>query len=412
MKLAFVSNYFNHHQRALSDALCALCGGAYTFVATGRMRQERRVLGYGEDAVPSYVTEALDRAAQREAASRLLEADCVIFGGAPEDMLTGFLHTGKPVFRYSERLLKGESGLAAAVKYPLRRVGLHRRNPAYGNMYLLCAGAYAAADYAHFGLFRDQALRWGYFPALRVQGEDLFARKDPAELLWCGRMIGWKHPEEALFVAAVLYTLGYVFRLTMVGTGEMENTLRGMAEQMGLSRVVTFTGPMKPEQVRDRMEQAGIFLLTSDRREGWGAVLNEAMNAGCAVVASHAAGSVPYLVRDGENGLIYASGHTDGLVRRVRWLLEEPDRQRVLGQAACRTLSGVWNPDIAARRLITVAELALSAPGEEVCRAVRRLYTDGPCSPAPCLREDWYTDKGKDTEGEPPEAPHETERGD
>jgi hypothetical protein len=395
VKLAFVSNYFNHHQRALSDALCALCGGAYTFVATGRMRQERRALGYGEDAVPPYVQEALDGMAQREAVTRLREADCVIFGGAPEDMLTGFLDTGKPVFRYSERLLKGNGGWVNRAKYPVRWAELHRRNPNRANMYLLCAGAYTAADYDHFGLFHGRALRWGYFPALRGWGntEALLDRKHPTELLWCGRMIGWKHPEEALTVADRLHRLGYAFRLTMVGTGEMERALRDRTEHLGLSQIVTFTGPMRPEQVRDRMEQAGIFLLTSDSREGWGAVLNEAMNAGCAVVASHAAGSVPYLIRDGENGLIYQSGHTQALFQRVQWLLEDPGRQKTLGRAAYRTLSEAWNPDTAARRWVTVAELAMSLPQREACQAIHGLYREGPCSPAPFLKENWYVEK-------------------
>ena len=44
------------------------------------------------------------------------------------------------------------------------------------------------------------------------------------------------------------------------------------------------------------MESSHIFLLfTSDRNEG--AALNESMNSGCAVVASDAIGSVPYLMR-------------------------------------------------------------------------------------------------------------------
>ena len=34
------------------------------------------------------------------------------------------------------------------------------------------------------------------------------------------------------------------------------------------------------------MEKADIFLFTSDRREGWGAVANEAMNSACALVVS------------------------------------------------------------------------------------------------------------------------------
>ena len=37
-------------------------------------------------------------------------------------------------------------------------------------------------------------------------------------------------------------------------------------------------------------------------QEGWGAVVNEAMNSGCAVVADHMIGAAPWLIRQGENG--------------------------------------------------------------------------------------------------------------
>ena len=46
-------------------------------------------------------------------------------------------------------------------------------------------------------------------------------------------------------------------------------------------------GALKPADVRKEMERADIFLFTSDYKEGWGAVLNEAMNARCAIVAVH-----------------------------------------------------------------------------------------------------------------------------
>jgi glycosyltransferase involved in cell wall biosynthesis len=45
-----------------------------------------------------------------------------------------------------------------------------------------------------------------------------------------------------------------------------------------------------------------VFIFTSDRNEGWGAVLNEAMGSGCAVVAADLIGSVPYLIEHKKMG--------------------------------------------------------------------------------------------------------------
>ena len=177
---------------------------------------------------------------------------------------------------------------------------------------------------------------------------------------------------------------GVDVRLQLTGTGPMETALRELTQN---EERITLTGPMRPEQVRRCMERSGVFLFTSDRQEGWGAVVNEAMNSGCAVVAGHAAGSVPYLLRDGENGLLYPTGDTQALYRRIRLLLDDPGLQQRLGSAAYRTVTRLWSPEEAARRLLLLAEHILA--GEEA----PVLFEDGPCSPAPLLRDDWYRAK-------------------
>ena len=65
---------------------------------------------------------------------------------------------------------------------------------------------------------------------------------------------------------------------------------------------------MSPEKVRSVMEKSHIFVFTSSHLEGWGAVVNEAMNSGCAVVANVQAGAVPYLIEQGVNGIAYPRG--------------------------------------------------------------------------------------------------------
>ena len=72
-----------------------------------------------------------------------------------------------------------------------------------------------------------------------------------------------------------------------------------------LDDCVHMLGSMSPEQVRLYMEQSQMFLFTSDRYEGWGAVLNEAMNSGCAVVASHIIGSAPSFVTSDCSHIVY-----------------------------------------------------------------------------------------------------------
>lgn len=354
MKIQFLSNYFTHHQKPLSDALSARA--EYTFWETVPMETERLSMGWGMGELPAYVRPVSED--PEGAARAILEADILIVGSAPQALLKPRIRAGKPILRYSERPLK--KGLEPT-KYLPRLLRWHRWNPHGKPIYMLCASAYTAGDYARFGLFRGRAYKFGYFPECRRYPSlpDLMQGKDRREILWCGRFLDWKHPDDAIEALRRLRAEGLDCHLTMIGTGEMESLLKERVRACGLENVVTLIGSMSPEAVRDRMEKTGIFLATSDRREGWGAVLNEAMNSGCAVVASRDAGSTPYLVQEGENGLTYHAEDVDGLCHAIRRLLCEPETQVRLGEAAYRTISEEWNAEVAAERLLTLGECIL-----------------------------------------------------
>ena len=119
------------------------------------------------------------------------------------------------------------------------------------------------------------------------------------------------------------------------------------------------------------MRQNEIFLFTSDKNEGWGAVLNESMNDGCAVVANKAIGSAPYLIQDGKNGLMYKKNVND-LYEKVKLLLDNPHLRKKLGEKAYQTLATTWNGDEAAKRLLQLIE--------DINESKRSRFEDGPCS--------------------------------
>ena len=107
------------------------------------------------------------------------------------------------------------------------------------------------------------------------------------------------------------------------------------------------------------------------------------MNSGCAVVASHAIGSVPFLMKDGENGLVYRSGDVAMLTDKVRDLLDHPEKRRTLGSAAYETMVATWTAEVAAERLMNLAEHILAGEKNP------DLYENGPCSKASILKDDW-----------------------
>ena len=372
-RIAFVSNYYNHHQHAVSRALYRLSGGNYRFISTSEMSAQRKALGYGGETLPDYVCCAWQNGEKMaEAKKWIREADAVIAGSAPEWMLRQRIRAGKLLLRYGERPLKKGDQLPM---YLPRFLKWHFRNPPGKPIYLLAAGGDTARDFGMFGLFRGKTYRWGYFPEEKQYPDPagFLQAKDPRKLLWCGRFLPWKHPDDGLLVAKRLKDGGFGFSMDLIGAGPMEETLQRMIRDLDLSDRVRVLGPMKPEQVRTQMEKAGIFLFTGDRQEGWGAVLNEAMNSGCAVVASHLAGAVPFLVEDGKNGLVYRSGDREALFEKTKLLLEDPRRQRILGMAAYETVRKTWNGEVAAKRLYRLIGALLQAEKPE-------LYESGPCS--------------------------------
>ncbi len=378
MKIVFLSNFFNHHQSALSDALWRETGGDYLFVETEPMPRERQSLGYPV-LQRRYVLPLLGN--EEKIFREIREADAVIAGSAPEWLVRKRIQSGKLLFRYGERPLR--NGLEP-VKYLPRLLRWHWRNPGCKPIYLLCASGYAAGDYGKFGLFRGKAFRWGYFPECRSQALQLASQREPKQILWCGRFLELKHPEAALHAVLRLKQEGSEFLLKFIGSGPLEPVLRAETKALGLLEQVQFLGAMPAAQVRREMAQAGIFLFTSDRREGWGVVLNEAMDSGCAVIASHAIGSVPFLLKHGENGLVYPSGNEDRLYDCLHFLLTHPQEQQRLGMAASRCIRDEWTAELAARRLLLLTRHLLEPEGG------KPLFSEGPCSPAERRDEDWF----------------------
>ena len=392
MKLTFVSNYINHHQIPVSTCLYQALGADYHFIQTEPIEAERLAMGWANqgDSLP-WLRRYYE--SPEECRQLIAGSDVVIFGGTDEESyIADRLAAGKPVIRYSERLYKTGQWKAVSPRGLMKKYHDHTRYR-HAPVYLLCAGGYVASDFHLVHSYPHKMFRWGYFPATKQYDVDyLLSRKKPDTLLWAGRFIDWKHPELAVLLAEQLRRKGLSFRLQMIGGGAMEDEIREMVRSKGLEDVVTLSGFQKPENVRTAMEQSRIFIFTSDYQEGWGAVLNEAMNSGCAVVASHAIGAVPYLLQHGRNGLIFRSGSLEDLTAQTERLLGYPGLQDRMSRAACDTICSCWNAERAAAEVLKLAEQICAGDSDRGSKApigsgcadsrTLQLPQEGPCSAA------------------------------
>lgn len=376
MKITFVSNFINHHQAPLADCLFNMLGSDYCFIQTEPMEQERVNMGWNTDYTKrSYVKLYYEQ--KDECLQTILESDVVIFGWTGETkLLKKRLATGKVTLRVSERIYREGQWKAISPKGLIAKYKEHikYRNT---NLCMLCAGAYVASDFNLIHAYPNKLFKWGYFPPLKEYEDGYLAKQKhdfmmenlvytpkegengPLQICWAGRMLPLKHPEYVVKAAKRLTDAGYHYHVHMMGAGEMEEEIRQMVVSMGLSANFTFYGFCKPEEVREMMEKCHIHLFTSNHLEGWGAVVNEAMNSGCVCIASGQAGAVPYLIEHGKNGFIYHKNSYKEFEKQLLWVFANWQDMDEIGQNAYRTITEMWNANKAADRLLAFCEKLL-----------------------------------------------------
>lgn len=393
--LTFFSNYYNHHQKALCDEWYSLLGDGFTFVETEPIEGFRATMGWGKEEVPPYVLRTYTDNESHEKALRLgRDSDLVVMGTAPEIYIEERLALDKIIFRYSERPLKEGFIKFFIPRLTKKYLHLHVRNKKK-NIHILAASAYTAWDFRKmFNSYPGKCYKFGYFPVhMEYDITRLMDRKricadretgdaDMPTILWEGRMLRLKRPDLLIKAARQLKAKGYNFRLTFIGDGKEKKRIGTLAKLYGLSDITTFIGFLSPEGAREKMADAKIYVMTSNFLEGWGSVIYEALNAGCATVVSHAPGAAPWLVRNEKTGLIFKSGSVDSLAGQLEKLLREPQLCEQYGIAAYEQMSRLWNPSVAARNVLTLAD---DLTDGRTCS-----IKEGPCSPAGILKNNWF----------------------
>lgn len=389
MRLTFFGNYLNHHQVFVADELFRLLGEEFKFVAT-LPKNDGELKGGVDYSVRSYCLQAAESEASRFEAVRLAkESDVCIFGACSQEYAVLRAKSGNNglSFEVGERRLKrGWINILSPVllRWWINYWRYYRKNP----FYKLCASAFASDDDEKLGCYCNRHYKWGYFTAppdsKGFEASRDVSKLNVAALMWCSRYLVWKHPEMPLLMAERLKRKGFKFMLDMYGSGECEPQARLMAEKLGVNDVVRFVGNKPNHELMADMRDHDIFLFTSDRNEGWGAVANESMANGCALVGSDAIGAVPYLVTDGVNGCTFTapSPHSgfsnpdmnalDSLCNRVEWLLNNPQELMRIRRTASEQMQKIWSPANAASNLLRLID--------DLANNREPSITIGPCS--------------------------------
>ncbi|MBD3243996.1 MAG: glycosyltransferase [Chitinivibrionales bacterium] len=148
-------------------------------------------------------------------------------------------------------------------------------------------------------------------------------------------------------------------RLTLVGTGPLEERLHKTVSALGLDGCVQFAGYMS--NVFEALAQNDIFVLPS-RTEGCPIVILEAMAMGLPVVATAVGGNVE-LVRHGETGLLVPYGDPTALADALVKLVTDRDRAVKMGDKGRASAFTEFHPSRFTSRLTSLYDELLARKG-------------------------------------------------
>lgn len=379
MTVVFYTNFINHHQVPLADEFYHILGDDYKMVTFEPLPESFRLKGYADYSYKPYLIEAFRSDEYMERAHQLsVTSDVVILGAAPECLIHERLRINKITFRYGERLFKKIDRRFLRLSY---WKGLCNEHTQYRNkpLFMLAASAYMKSDVTKLFAYPNKVFKWGYF----TKASDIDIHKvleskrniDKIRILWCGSIAQVKRPDLIVQLAYMLKKENINFNIDMVGEASgWSGLIQDMIVDLDVADCVSMLGSFPNEQVLRMMQEYHIFAFTSDRGEGWGVVLNEAMGNGCTVVASNRIGAAPFLIKNRINGLLFESGNVQSLYEQILALIDDREFRESLAIQAYHTISEDWSPRKAAENFIRLAEgIVLNSIPE---------IEDGPCSKA------------------------------
>ncbi len=209
-------------------------------------------------------------------------------------------------------------------------------------------------------------LRVVYNGVIGTRGGGTLLRRDssrhtvgnPVSLLMVGSLCRNKGHEDAIRAVRQLRDQGQTAFLTIVGDGDRkyQSSLVRMAVELEVANIVEFVGFQN--ELATFYENADMVLVCS-RSETFGRVIVEAMSFGCPVVATKT-GGIPEIIKDGENGLLYAPGDHRALAAAVLALTNGRNLYAAISRCARETAAVRFSVERCARELVAVLDEVLA----------------------------------------------------
>ena len=162
------------------------------------------------------------------------------------------------------------------------------------------------------------------------------------------RMEPYKGHLHILEAAQRLKEQGRRLQILMAGTGSYEEELRGEAARRGLEDTVFFLG-FQPD-VAPVLSVLDVQLNASYGTEATSLALLEGMSLGLPTIASSYGGN-PWIIEDGETGLIFPSRDSGALAACIARLMDQPETKQRMGRRARERFQARFTGEIFARNV-------------------------------------------------------------
>lgn len=366
MKILQVANIVSHHQLPLAKELYKLVGSDnFLFAAMGKLDQDRLKNGWKSEYAESWIIHPSESVEEQKIFNQFWhEADVVICGERLISEMQERVDNNKICFYMSERWWKPPVGMLRLCHPTYLKMFLQFKQLSKSKYFhYLPIGPFAANDMALVPSISmpSRVWAWGYFTAFPIVNLSMSESRgsDIVHILWVGRMIKWKRVDLLIKALAKLKNEGKKFKLTLVGNGSERKHLEKLAKKLLGTSFCEFKEFIPSDEVPFLMAQYDIYVLPSNAYEGWGAVVNEAMSVGCAVIASDKTGAGASLIEHGVNGLLFKSGSEDSLYDCLSQLVNNKELINDFSIKSRLSIKENWTPAIAAERILEVSSALL-----------------------------------------------------
>ncbi len=160
----------------------------------------------------------------------------------------------------------------------------------------------------------------------------------PPRIVAVGRMVEKKEFSVLIDACRILSKRGIDFQCHIVGSGELEHSLREQIAALNLREEVRIMGPLPQKEVIDHIQSAAVFaapfIIGEDgNRDGLPTTLLEAMALGTPCVSTDVTG-IPEILKDGKTGLMVPQHQAKPLADAIEVLLSSPSERVRLAKAA------------------------------------------------------------------------------